>query len=101
MHTLLVGNTHVNYTRPSQVREIPLSSRSNRGFIPSLNPHRKGLILDYESVLEHDFLLLLDHDPNCYDLQPQPFEITYRTKTGRDAKVFPDCWAIFTKAPLP
>jgi hypothetical protein len=46
-----------------QARKIPLKSVSNRGFMPSLKTHLHGRILSYESLLEHDFLLLLDHDP--------------------------------------
>ncbi|MHA1428203.1 MAG: TnsA endonuclease N-terminal domain-containing protein [Candidatus Helarchaeota archaeon] len=96
MESFLVGERHINYTRPSQVRKIPLTTMSNRGMMPSLKPHLENVIIEYESQLEHEFYLLLDHDPNCYDLQPQPYEISYRTKTGRETTAVPDCWAIFT-----
>ncbi len=90
-----IGNEQIRYYRPSQVRKVPLKAVSNRGFMPSLKPYLKGLILEYESQLEHDFLLLLDHDPNCIDLQPQPAKILYKTESGREATLYPDCWAIF------
>ncbi|MBD3213703.1 MAG: DDE-type integrase/transposase/recombinase, partial [Candidatus Lokiarchaeota archaeon] len=93
---ILYNNQKYKYYRPSQAREIHLTYCSNRGFMPSLKPHLKGLKLDYESQLERDFLMLLDHDPNCVDLQPQPVVIPYKTSTGKDAKIFPDCWAYFT-----
>ncbi len=90
-----VGNKQYSYFRPLQSRRIPLKATSNRGYMPSLKPHLKGLILEYESQLERDFYLLLDHDPNCIDIQPQPVAIPYTTESGREEKLYPDCWAIF------
>ena len=83
-----VGGIQFTYYRPSQSRRIPLKSTSNRGFMPSLKPHLKGLILEYESQLERDLLLLLDHDPCCIDLQSQPIAIPYTTPTGKIVLVF-------------
>jgi hypothetical protein len=65
------------YYKPSQVRKIPLKQGSIRGYIPSLKPNLKGAVLNYESQLERDFLYLLDHDPNCIDLQTQPCHVFY------------------------
>lgn len=93
--SIRLGNKSITYYRPSAARTIPLKRFSNRGVMPSLKPHLKGVVLEYESVLERDFLLLLDHDPNCIDLQTQPIELTYITKTGKEARIYPDCWAIF------
>ena len=84
------------YYRPIQARKIPLKYRSNRGFMPSLKPHLNNLVLEYESVLERDFLILLDQDPNCVDLQPQPVAIPYTTVKGKEVILYPDCWAYFT-----
>lgn len=106
METLIKKSVCLNnktfvYYRPSQVRKIPLKAISNRGFMPSLKSHIKQLILgetlilEYESQLEHDFLLLLDHDPNCIDLQTQPIKLTYTTTAGKNVPFYPDCWAIF------
>ena len=64
--------------------------------MPSLKPHLNNLVLEYESVLERDFLILLDHDPNCVDLQPQPVAIPYITVKGKEVILYPDCWAYFT-----
>lgn len=93
--TIYNGNKY-KYFRPSQMRKIRLKSSSNRGFMPSLKLHLHNLTLEYESKLERDFLLLLDHDPNCVDLQPQPVGITYKTKSGTKQTIYPDCWAYFT-----
>ncbi len=75
---------------------IPLKATSNRGLFPSLKPHLKGVVLEYESQLERDSLLLLDHDPNCIDLQTQPVLIAHMTESGRETCSYPDCWALFS-----
>jgi len=93
--TIRIGSKQLTYYRPNQARTIPLKATSNRGFTPSLKPHLKGLVLEYESQLERDFIFLLDHDPNCVDLQPQPVEIEYTNTNGRNIKIYPDFWAIF------
>lgn len=67
------------YYRPSQVRSIPLKTSSNHGFYPFHKPHLKGIVFEFESQLECDFICLLDHDPNCYDFQTQPIKIEYET----------------------
>ncbi len=84
-----------SYFRPSQMREIPLKQCSIRGYIPSLKQNTEGEIWSYESQLERDFLYLLDHDPNCIDLQTQPCQIPFITKEKRKAIATPDVWAIF------
>ncbi len=90
------GKKYVYY-RPSKIREIPLKTSSNRGFSPSLKPHLKNLnyVWEYESQIERDFILLLEQDPNCIDLQTQPLETTYINEKGNKIKIYPDCWAIF------
>ncbi|MFX1384219.1 MAG: TnsA endonuclease N-terminal domain-containing protein [Promethearchaeota archaeon] len=93
--TIRAGGKQLAYYRPDQARNIPLKATSNRGFTPSLKSHLKGLVLEYESQLERDFLFLLDHDINCVDLQTQPVKILYKTKRGKNANIYPDCWAIF------
>jgi len=92
-----------DYFRPSQVRDVPLKYRSIRGYFPSLKTYRypqfkhlKELVLNNESQLERDFIYLLDHDPNCLDLQTQPCSIQYVTVNGREAKLYPDVWALFS-----
>ncbi len=87
--------TKISYYCPSQVREIPLKQCSIRGYIPSLKPHLPGEVWNYESQLERNFLYLLDHDPNCIDLQTQPCQIEYLTKNNKKVKATPDIWAIF------
>lgn len=85
----------LQYYRPSQIRKVPLKTSSNRGFIPVLKPNLKNLVLEYESQLEHDFLLLLDHDPNCIDFQSQAIKVSYKTIKGHKTTAYPDVWAIF------
>lgn len=71
---------------------------SNRGFMPSLKckyRFHRIVILEYESELEHDFLLILDQDPKCLDIQTQPVEITYRRVDGKEVTVVPDIWVLF------
>ncbi len=77
------------------MRKIPVKQGSVRGYIPSLKPNTKGNVLNYESQLERDFLYLLDHDPNCIDIQNQPCHVHYTSKNNRDVKATPDAWAIF------
>ncbi len=91
-----VNSRTISVWRPSQARTIPLKATSNRGKMPSLKKTSLCKVLDYESVLEHDFLLLLDHDPNCIDLQPQPIKIQYIDENGEGHSFFPDCWGLFS-----
>ncbi len=37
----------------------------------------RGGVARYESQLERDFYLLLEHDPHVITFQPQPVEIPY------------------------
>ncbi len=95
LRAIKTAKKKLSYYRPSQVRAIPLKQGSVRGYIPSLKPNLKGSVWNYESQLERDFLYLLDHDPNCVDLQTQPCQVKYKTKNGREAPATPDAWAIF------
>ncbi len=85
----------ITYYKPSQVREISVKQGSVRGYIPSLKPNMNGNVLNYESQLERDFLYLLDHDPNCIDIQTQPCHVHYKSKNNLKVKATPDVWAIF------
>lgn len=92
---LNVSGIDYTYDRPIQVRNIPPKATSVRGHMPSLKVQLRGIRLDYESKLERQWLELLDHDPNCIDLQPQPFELWYTTSSGKSVAFYPDVWAIF------
>ena len=83
----------IDWIPVKSARKIRAKERGNRGIIPP-NKSLNGII-EYESQLEHDFLLLLDHDPNCIDLQTQPCNITYISKSDLERKITPDIWAIF------
>ncbi|HME50653.1 MAG TPA: TnsA endonuclease N-terminal domain-containing protein [Candidatus Lokiarchaeia archaeon] len=88
-----INGKEFKYLRPIQVRTIPLTYGSNRGVMPSLK--LEGVSIEYESQLERDFYYIIDHDPNCVDFQPQPWELTYINKAGKECTIVPDCWAIF------
>ncbi len=98
-----LGELSFIINRPVGDREIPLKWGSERGFIPSLkNGSYKVLggepapainILNHESLLEHDFLTLLDHDPNCFDIETQ-IRFYYNYK-GRTYEYYRDVWALF------
>ncbi|HEY9245210.1 MAG TPA: TnsA endonuclease N-terminal domain-containing protein, partial [Candidatus Methanoperedens sp.] len=88
-----------NYVRPSQVREIPLKASSYRGEIVTtklcLKEEKSIVSFPYESGLERDLYICLDHDYYCCDLQPQPAEVIWTDKDGKERKAYPDCWAAF------
>ena len=48
----------------SAVRSIPPKTRGNRGFFPSKKVPNG--IVEYESQIERDFYLLLDHNLNSF-----------------------------------
>lgn len=86
------------YKRPEQIRDIPLKYSCYRGMVLSTKHHlRKNekIAFSYESTLERDFYLLLDHDFNCFDFQPQPVAINWIDDNGNEHTAYPDCWAIF------
>ena len=71
---------------------------SNRGFMVSLKVkfrYHKIIVLEYESQLEHDYLLILDQDPHCLDIQTQPVERTYKTVKEKEVTIISDVWALF------
>ncbi|MEE9594330.1 MAG: TnsA endonuclease N-terminal domain-containing protein [Candidatus Hydrothermarchaeales archaeon] len=92
----------IEYERPEPARKIPLKWGSNRGRFYCTKPHLfvdgKPHKLEYESTLEYDFYLLLDHDPNSYDIQYQPFELYWKDDEDNEHPFYPDTWAIFTDA---
>ncbi|MFX0172530.1 MAG: TnsA endonuclease N-terminal domain-containing protein [Candidatus Hodarchaeota archaeon] len=101
-------STTFDFVRPQKTREIEYTVRSDRGYIPSLKKYQgypentfvgelsvNKNILEYESWIEHDFYLLLDHDPHCIDIQTQPIELTYKTASGRIENFYPDVWVLF------
>jgi len=51
--------------------------------------------LSYESGLERDLLINLDHDRYCCDIIPQPAEVPWTDKDGKEREAYPDCWAAF------
>ncbi len=88
-----------NYVRPSQVRTIPLKASSYRGEIITtklcLREENSIISFPYESGLERDFLINLDHDRYCCDIVPQPAKVPWTDKDGKERVAYPDCWAAF------
>ncbi len=88
----------LNCVHPSQVRQIPLKASSYRGEMVTTKLHLREestVSFAYESGLERDLYICLDHDYYCYDLQPQPAEVIWTDKEGKERKAYPDCWAAF------
>ena len=74
-------------------RKIKPQVKGNRGYIPTRkNPSG---IVQYESCLERDFLLLAIHDPSVTGIQHQPKTIIYQDKIGKSRKYTPDAYLEF------
>lgn len=68
-------------------RKIGVSRFYMRGYVAS----RKGLPSQQaESLLEHDFLTLLEYDPRVERFVAQPFTIEWNDKNGKRRKYTPD-----------
>ena len=77
----------------SAVRSIPPKTKGNRGFLPSKKV--MGGVAEYESQLERDFYLILEHSDEIKIYQHQPVEINYKDKEGKSKKYYPDCFVEF------
>lgn len=93
--------SHLSYNRPLQCRDIPRKYGSYRGKIRSSKPHLLYRSFDFESGLERDLLLLLDHDFFCYDIQAQPGLVNnekpfqWTDSSGNEHLSYPNFWSIF------
>ena len=76
----------------SKIRTIKVTQSSDRG-----NLFTEKSLLDryvqFESLLEESIYQLLDHDPNCIDMESQPIKILNTEKKG--ISYYPDTWAKF------
>lgn len=74
-----------------QARKIkPSKKGSFRGYLPS---RKCDEMVSWESLLEKDFIKILDFDPSIEKIQSQPKKIDYRYK-GKLHKYFPDFLAV-------
>ncbi len=74
-------------------RKIPPSKRSNTGYIPSMKV--SSGTANYESRLERDFYLLLNHDPSILQFQPQPETISWTEPGSKQTREYtPDVLVI-------
>ncbi|MCB1734035.1 MAG: TnsA endonuclease N-terminal domain-containing protein [Gammaproteobacteria bacterium] len=67
-------------------RKIPKSYTNVTGRMAK----RDGGRVAFESLLEKDFFMLLDADPQVREFREQPLEISYRDQQGTTRKYFPD-----------
>jgi hypothetical protein len=65
---------HENKEARNMVRRITNGGRKNIGKFPSL---KNGRAVWYESLLERDFMHLLEADPDVISYKEQPFKIRY------------------------
>ncbi len=78
-------------------RKIGPSSYSNTGYIPSSKGPR---IQRAESMLEQEFLTLLDYDSRVEGFQSQPFTIRWKDSKGRWRDYTPDVVVTYTTAAM-
>lgn len=78
-------------------RKIGISSYSNTGYIPSTKGPR---IQRAESLLEQEFLTLIDYDSRVQGFQSQPFTIRWKDSKGRWRDYTPDLVVTYTAAAM-
>ena len=76
-------------------REVPPKYTSIRGIFNSLKSTQKGRPIQYESLIEKNFLLMLDHDPNCVFFDSQCIKISRKGKGKKIVHYYPDILAFF------
>ena len=77
----------------SAVRSIPPKTIGNHGIFPTRkNP--SGFV-EYESQIERDFYLLLDHAPDIKNFQHQPIAIEYKDVNIKQHVYTPDVYVEF------
>lgn len=74
-------------------RRISPKSQGNRGFITTSKSPIS--VVEYESCIERDLLLLAIHDPAVIGIRYQPNTIFYTDSTGKQRKYTPDIYLEF------
>lgn len=77
----------------SAVRSIPPKTKGNRGWFPS-SKVPEGIV-EYESQIERDLFLQLEHAPDVKRFQHQPITIPYKDEKGEDKSYTPDVFIEF------
>ncbi len=77
------------------VRKITPKERGNRGIFPS-NKVPSG-VAEYESCLERDFYIELNHAPSVKKFQHQPITIAYKDSKGKNRTYTPDVDVVYMK----
>lgn len=91
---MATSNSSLNPFLLSSVRSIPPKTRGNRGYFPSSKVDRG--IVNYESQIERDFFLILDHADDVIKFQHQPITIHYNTLEKEIRKYTPDVYVEFS-----
>lgn len=68
-------------------RQIPKNYRNVTGILGGSKSHEEA---QFESTLEQDFLILLEHDPNVSKYEVQPVTINFLNSKGNKRKYTPD-----------
>ncbi len=78
----------------SAIRSIPAKEIGNRGFFAT-EKNQDG-IAAYESQIERDFMLLLDHAEDVELFQHQPYRIQFSSSLGMQKYYTPDVLVVFS-----
>lgn len=76
----------------TKVRRIKTTQTTDRGILYTTRSRNDGFV-EYESLTEEGLYFLLDHDPNCIDMESQPVKIP--KGRGKGKFYYPDAWAKF------
>lgn len=84
-------NCDENRLRPKQIRKIRPTRRSVSGFYV----FRASTQIAYESTLERDFIILMEHDLAVSDIIPQPCQLLFHANMGQAYPYTPDFLVYF------
>lgn len=73
----------------TKVRKIKITQSTDRGTLFTAKNQSDG----FESLTEEGLFLLLDHDPNCINIESQPIKV--KNESGKGTPYVPDAWARF------
>lgn len=76
----------------SKVRRIKTTQSTDRGILFTTKSRSDGFV-EYESLTEESLYFLLNHDPNCIDMESQPVKIPKDSESS--VFYYPDAWAKF------
>lgn len=81
------------YPTKIKLKKIYIKTQStDRGTLFTAKNQSDGFI-EFESLTEEGLFLLLDHDPNCINIESQPIKV--KNESGKGTPYVPDAWARF------